>query len=480
MLVLTITLSLPLAETVGAQSLMSGAQLYSQRRGVAESHLVGSGLFTCPTIPGADQSGCSTNWSGYAVLGAAGTFDRAFGSWVVPSVACPPSGQTFVALWVGIDGFNSATVEQTGVLAECIGGSPTYAVWYEFYPAPMVAIGSVAVSPGDVVTATISYDSATDKFTTYVESSGGGSYTKTQAVSGADRSSAEWIVERPSLCFGGNCVLTTLSDFGNSSLGVDYTGSNGTNYARAGNTTGTIAEFSNAGISMVAGASGPLLAKPTALTADGTSFRVDFARTPPPPPPAPNPSSIAVACSKQIMVVGSRANCRATITGNSPTGTVTWTSSADSKFSSTTCRLVRSTCFVRFTPKLAGGNNSITGSYHGDRNNSPLAGNFLLTVTQKPSKVRSGCIPTIGSVSHLTTFKCLATVGGYWPTGTVSWSQNGTGSVSFASTSCTLVKSKCFVLMTAAGIGKVAILALYTGDTNNFNSNATRVLTIKP
>jgi hypothetical protein len=69
------------------------------------------------------------------------------------------------------------------------------------------------------------------------------------------------------------------------------------------------------------------------------------------------------------------------------------------------------------------------------------------------------------------------------PTGTVSWSQSGTGSVSFSSTTCTLSQNSnpvCSVTMAAATSGYVIITATYLGDSNNRGSTGTVKLTIKP
>src|ERR1700737_3511496 len=53
----------------------------------------------------------STNWSGYAVTGS--SFTWAKGSWVVPTAVCSGVTQAqYASFWVGIDGYNSSSVEQ--------------------------------------------------------------------------------------------------------------------------------------------------------------------------------------------------------------------------------------------------------------------------------------------------------------------------------------------------------------------------------
>ncbi|HMK82584.1 MAG TPA: G1 family glutamic endopeptidase, partial [Candidatus Bathyarchaeia archaeon] len=61
----------------------------------------------------------STNWAGYAVTGT--DVSDVVGTYIQPAVSCS-SQTTYVATWVGIDGYSSSTVEQTGTLAECIDG----------------------------------------------------------------------------------------------------------------------------------------------------------------------------------------------------------------------------------------------------------------------------------------------------------------------------------------------------------------------
>ena len=67
-------------------------------------------LARCPT------NSCSLNWAGYAITSSAGSVTLVSGSFTVPTVSCS-SSNAFAAFWVGIDGFNDNTVEQTGITA---------------------------------------------------------------------------------------------------------------------------------------------------------------------------------------------------------------------------------------------------------------------------------------------------------------------------------------------------------------------------
>ncbi len=149
----------------------------------------------------------SPNWSGYAATG--GKFTNVSSSWVQPSVSCT-STDTYSADWVGLDGYDNSTVEQTGTLAECSGGAPEYAAWYETYPNPPVYFSSV-VTPGHQMRASVTANSATSFTMTISDVTAGWSHTVTKSVSGAARASAEVIVEAP--CCTGSGGILPLADF---------------------------------------------------------------------------------------------------------------------------------------------------------------------------------------------------------------------------------------------------------------------------
>src|SRR5713226_10107549 len=88
----------------------------------------------------------STNWSGYAVTGSKGSVTDAKGSWTVPAIvgSCPSTNQ-YSSFWVGIDGFNSGSVEQTGTDSDCQNGQPVYYAWFEFYPHASFIVNNVPI-----------------------------------------------------------------------------------------------------------------------------------------------------------------------------------------------------------------------------------------------------------------------------------------------------------------------------------------------
>lgn len=213
----------------------------------------------------------STNWSGYAVTGS--SFTSAKASWTVPSVNCSKTPNTYSSFWVGVDGWTSSTVEQTGTDSDCNGTSPSYYAWYEFYPKGSVLISGVPVSPGNKMSADVTY-SGTEFTITITNESTGKTYSKSSRVSSAKRSSAEWIAEAP-CCTNGGGILP-LSDFGTVDFGEDYTDVSGTNYATDSSISGQISAFGSAvnEAIMVNGTTGADEAVPSALSSDGTSFTV--------------------------------------------------------------------------------------------------------------------------------------------------------------------------------------------------------------
>ena len=217
----------------------------------------------------ADGSVISNNWSGYAVTGREGTVTRAAGSWIVPQATCNDQHRknTGASFWVGIDGYSSATVEQTGTDSDCSKGYPSYYAWYEFVPRAGVTIKSITVHPGDVMAASVKYEGARFRMTitdqTTIES-----FSISKANPKARRGSAEWIAEDNSYRF---------TDFGTVAFGQDNTQVPATCEATIDGVTDPIGAFPKYHeIKMEAAKSGRVLAAPSALSADGTSFSVEW------------------------------------------------------------------------------------------------------------------------------------------------------------------------------------------------------------
>jgi hypothetical protein len=159
----------------------------------------------------------SENWSGYAATGADGAFSSVSASWTEPTGTCTSRrSDTYAAFWVGLDGYSSDSVEQTGTLIECVGTTAYYYGWYEMYPAALVTYSNT-VKPGDAISASVTF-SGTDTYTLTLTDSTQ-DWTKTEVISesGLDRSSAEVITEAP--CCTDSGGILPLADFGT----VNYT-----------------------------------------------------------------------------------------------------------------------------------------------------------------------------------------------------------------------------------------------------------------
>lgn len=208
------------------------------------------------------------------------SFTWAKGSWIVPTANCSGvHGDQYAAVWVGLDGYNSSTVEQTGTQSDCSGTTPVYFAWYEFYPSAPVTISGVPIKAGDSISALVYYDSATEKFIVQLtDETTGKSYAAGAAVSEADRSSAEWIIEAPCCTlFGG---ILPLADFGTVSSGKDSTGVSATDWAMDTSTEAAIGGFPAVNTILIdksGTSSSPQTSTCSALSADGTSFSCTWA-----------------------------------------------------------------------------------------------------------------------------------------------------------------------------------------------------------
>jgi hypothetical protein len=177
-----------------------------------------------PAVRGTKTTDESTNWSGYAVSGSNGQFSCVSASWKQPTATCSSGSrrsETFSSFWVGLDGFASDSVEQTGTEADCEGRTADYFGWYEMFPADPVNFSN-PVKPGDSFSASVTF-SGTETFTLVLtDHTQGWTQDITQNQTGLDRSSAEVITEAPSSESG----VLPLADFGT----VTYSGAtvNGT------------------------------------------------------------------------------------------------------------------------------------------------------------------------------------------------------------------------------------------------------------
>jgi hypothetical protein len=180
------------------------------------SHFTPGGLMVRPAghVAGSPKAHLnqdeSTNWSGYAVTGASGAFHSISASWVEPTGTCTSRRSAqYSSFWVGLDGFNSNSVEQTGTDVDCNGRTPVYYGWYEMYPANPVNYTNT-VRPGDHFSASVTFTGTETYTLVLTDSTQGWTHTTVKNQTGLTRSSAEVITEAPSSSSG----VLPLADFG--------------------------------------------------------------------------------------------------------------------------------------------------------------------------------------------------------------------------------------------------------------------------
>jgi hypothetical protein len=222
-----------------------------------------------------DGSVESTNWSGYAVTGT--KFTNATGSWIEPTVSCNKKTDTeLAAFWVGIDGYNSSSVEQIGTLAQCVDGQVEHFAWWEFYPTNDIQeIPSLKVSPGNRISTSVTF--ADQEFTLKITNETTGKTFTHKGKQSAVRSSAEWIAEAP-CCVSGTTVYP-VPNFGTALFGQDSTSITGTNDATEASHNGAFNTFPGGdvfAITMVNASTSATEAVPSAPSSDGSSFSVQW------------------------------------------------------------------------------------------------------------------------------------------------------------------------------------------------------------
>jgi hypothetical protein len=281
--VLTATTSSPAAgAATSARAATAGAA------GAAATSHITPGLYHLPivgkvTLPGLGSSlggerhataVQSSNWSGYADVDD--TFNSVASSWIEPKATCSSTSgglsgllggpSTAGAFWVGLDGYNSTSVEQLGTDSDCDGTTPTYYAWYEMYPNPSVTLPNT-VKPGDSLTAYTSYSGS--QFTLSIQDSTQG-WTFSQPETGSfSRSSAEVVAEAPEECTTLFCSEVPLTNFGQ----VNFTGAK---VANASGTSGGLSAFDAQEITMADSTTGTVEAQPSALSSDGSAFSVTY------------------------------------------------------------------------------------------------------------------------------------------------------------------------------------------------------------
>ena len=195
-------------------------------------------------------------------------------------------------------------------------------------------------------------------------------------------------------------------------------------------------------------------------------------------------TSMSVECETPVLV-NSAATCTATVhdtdggTAITPAGQVAWTKTGSGALASPTCTLSGSggsaSCSVDYTPSAAA-THTVTATFAGNQQHGSSSGSAQVSATARQTTSSVSC-ETPAPVGVPT--QCTATVTdtdatpAITPSGSVSWSRNGSGT--FSSNACQLAGSgsvaTCSVTYTRNTVGAETVTATYGGDPAHVGSS---------
>ena len=178
----------------------------------------------------------------------------------MPALDCSNGQSTYSSAWVGLDGYNDNTVEQTGTEHDCNGGVVSYYAWYEMYPKFGYKV-PLQINVGDTITSEVKYVGGQFQLT-ITDITTGKSFSTNQKSAKARRQSAEWIMEAP--WSGG---VLPLANFGT----ANYSASGATLNGIQGSINNSSWQFDQ--INMV-NSNNQLKDQTSALSTDGSIFSV--------------------------------------------------------------------------------------------------------------------------------------------------------------------------------------------------------------
>ncbi len=205
----------------------------------------------------------SANWSGYVTTSKAHRITAVTSTFLAPS---PTSHPGYSSTWAGIGGFTTHDLIQAGTSEFVNTTGPTYFPWFEMLPGPEKQLHNCTGDPlctvtaHDNMTVAIHQLSSGKWHVSVADSTSGWSWSKTVTYN-SSRSSAEWILEAPTVS-GGQSKLPR-------GLGTSVFGPTST-YVVNGSTR-AIAQGNPVTVDMVYGG-GKAEATPSALAPNGQSF----------------------------------------------------------------------------------------------------------------------------------------------------------------------------------------------------------------
>lgn len=142
-------------------------------------------------------------------------FAQVQGDFVQPTIQSDCANNTYESTWVGLGGYNSGKLVQTGTAMNTSGGGRNYYAWYEYlspsHPNPEIRFSKVTIRPGDRIHTYCSFQRANNKFNAYVANNTNGTsqsvIVNISASEFYDGTTADFINEAPSV--GGNTASLT-------------------------------------------------------------------------------------------------------------------------------------------------------------------------------------------------------------------------------------------------------------------------------
>jgi hypothetical protein len=270
----------------GGKILRRGGKISTRARRSIRRHL-GIAAFAALALtgvaapPALADSVQSSNWAGYAAHRGGVKFKRATATWRQPKATCTLGRATYSSVWVGLGGYSlrSRALEQIGGEVDCNArGRVVSSAWYELVPAPSRTI-RLQVRPGDEMKATVTVighrarlqlRNLTRRHT----------FTKTVHTSAVDISSAEWILETPSICSGSSCQVLPLANFGSatfkSARATTTRNASGPISSRSWNTSKITLGAGGRHFAAAGGAAASVSALPSSLSSRRTSFTIIY------------------------------------------------------------------------------------------------------------------------------------------------------------------------------------------------------------
>lgn len=173
----------------------------------------GTAKITVSYATGTYNTTDAVNWSGYERT-TGGPFTDITSDWTVPT-ASTSAGDTYSSSWIGIDNGSDSNTDliQTGTESYYASGSAQYTAWWEILPGGQQNLntGTYPVSPGDQMSAEVKQNSGTSWTITINDITQSWTWSNNETYPAtAPQSTAEWIVERPTV--GG--TRSTLNNYG--------------------------------------------------------------------------------------------------------------------------------------------------------------------------------------------------------------------------------------------------------------------------